>query len=41
MFTNISRTCDRNLRSALIQLQASRFTKNTEGMLAPHKKEIK
>jgi replication factor C subunit 3/5 len=41
MFTNISRTCDRNLRSALVQLQASRFTKNTEGMLAPHKKEIK
>ena len=26
---------------AIIQLQASKFTKNTEGMMAPYKKEIK
>lgn len=37
----VANTCDRNLRLALIQLQSSRYTKNYEGMLAPHKREIK
>lgn len=27
-YNNIAKNCDRNLRSALIQLQASRYTKN-------------
>ena len=38
---SISKNCNRNLRLAIIQLQASKFTKNTEGMLAPYKKEIR
>lgn len=29
------------MRLAIIQLQASKFTKNVDGMLAPYKKEIK
>ena len=41
MAENISKNCNRNLRLAIIQLQASKFTKNAEGMLAPYKKEIR
>lgn len=40
-YNNIAKNCDRSLRSALIQLQASRYTKNPEGMLSPYKKEVK
>ena len=35
---SVAQNCGRNLRLAIIQLQASKFTKNTEGMLAPYKK---
>lgn len=38
---SIASHCDRNLRLAIIQLQASKFTKNSEGMLAPYKREIR
>ena len=38
---SIANTCQRNLRQAIIQLQASKFTKNSEGMLAPYKKEVR
>jgi hypothetical protein len=41
MAASISKDCSRNLRLALIQLQASKFTKSAEGMLAPYKKEIR
>jgi len=41
VINKIASTSNRNLRLALIQLQASRHSKNTEGMLAPYKKEIK
>jgi replication factor C subunit 3/5 len=41
VINKIASTSNRNLRLALIQLQASRYTKSTEGMLAPYKKEIK
>jgi hypothetical protein len=38
IYNNVADSCGRNLRLALIQLQASRYTKNAEGMLAPHRK---
>lgn len=41
VINKIASTSNRNLRLALIQLQASRYTKSTEGMLAPYKKEIR
>ncbi len=41
MIQKIASNSNRNLRLAIIQLQSSRYTKNTEGMLAPYKKEIK
>jgi len=41
VINKIASTSNRNLRLALIQLQASRYTKSTEGMFAPYKKEIK
>ena len=40
LYSNIANSCGRNLRQAIIQLQASKFTKNTQGMLAPYKTEI-
>jgi replication factor C subunit 3/5 len=41
VINKIASTSNRNLRIALIQLQASRYTKSADGMLAPYKKEIK
>ena len=41
LYNKLALSCNRNLRLAIIQLQASRYTKNTEGMLAPYKKEIR
>ena len=41
VINKIASTSNRNLRLAFIQLQASRYTKSTEGMFAPYKKEIK
>jgi replication factor C subunit 3/5 len=38
--TSTVQGCDRNLRLAIIQLQASKFTRSPEGLLAPYKKEI-
>lgn len=39
---NIASKCDRNLRSGLLQLQASKYTKSSsEGMMAPYKKQIR
>ena len=41
LINSIANNCGRNLRQAIIQLQASKFVKNSDGMLSPHKKEIK
>ena len=38
IYSLIAGTCERNLRTALIQLQAARFAKNNEGILAPFKR---
>ena len=42
MVKSVVESCDRNLRLAIIQLQATKYAKsNTEGLIAPYKKEIK
>ena len=42
MLTSVVESCDRNLRLAIIQLQATKYAKsNTDGLMAPYKKEIK
>jgi replication factor C subunit 3/5 len=38
IYQQIANNCDRNLRMALIQLQATRYTKSTEGQITPYKK---
>lgn len=42
MIMSAVETCDRNLRLAIIQLQATKYTKsNTDALMAPYKREIK
>ena len=42
MLTSVVEGCDRNLRLAIIQLQATKYAKsNSDALMAPYKKEIK
>jgi len=38
MIKSIVDNSDRNLRLALIQLQATKYSKNSEALIAPYKK---
>lgn len=42
MIKQVVETCDRNLRLAIIQLQATKYGKsNSDALMAPYKREIK
>lgn len=41
MITSVIDQSDRNLRLAIIQLQATKYSKNSQAVISPYKKEIK